>query len=63
MSDRTDSNLVSAWGIAHSATGPWWVNANGAAGIQAEAHGLFGTLTPVKNNETEDDDEPEVESD
>ena len=29
MADRTDPNLVNAWGIEHSATSPWWVNANG----------------------------------
>src|SRR5512133_626385 len=29
LADRTDANLVNAWGITHSATSPWWVNANG----------------------------------
>ena len=29
MADRTDANLVNAWGIVHSATSPWWVNDNG----------------------------------
>ncbi|MCE5311485.1 MAG: TIGR03118 family protein [Acidobacteriales bacterium] len=29
LADRTDSHLVNAWGIVHSATSPWWVNANG----------------------------------
>jgi len=24
---RTDANLVNGWGIAHGATGPWWVSA------------------------------------
>ena len=23
---RTDANLVNGWGLAHSATGPWWVS-------------------------------------
>src|SRR5258706_5687966 len=23
---RTDANLVNGWGIAHGATGPWWVS-------------------------------------
>ncbi len=27
--DRTDPNLVNPWGIVHSATSPWWINANG----------------------------------
>ena len=26
---HTDHNLVNSWGIAHSPTGPWWVNDNG----------------------------------
>ncbi|BCS55411.1 TIGR03118 family protein [Geobacter sp. SVR] len=25
-----DPQLINAWGIAHSPTGPWWVNANGS---------------------------------
>jgi uncharacterized protein (TIGR03118 family) len=29
MAKRTDTNLVNAWGIASSATGPWWVNSAG----------------------------------
>lgn len=29
LADRTDTNLVNAWGIVHGATSPWWVNANG----------------------------------
>src|SRR5262249_27445363 len=29
MAARTDSHLVNAWGLASSATGPLWVNANG----------------------------------
>lgn len=29
MADRTDTNLVNPWGITHSSTSPWWVNANG----------------------------------
>lgn len=29
MADRTDTNLVNPWGLVHSATSPWWVNANG----------------------------------
>lgn len=29
LAKETDSNLVNSWGIAHSPTGPWWVNDNG----------------------------------
>lgn len=29
LASSTDTNLVNAWGIAHSPTGPWWVNDNG----------------------------------
>jgi len=29
MADHTDANLVNAWGMDRSATGPWWINANG----------------------------------
>ncbi|GFO67376.1 hypothetical protein GMLC_09550 [Geomonas limicola] len=29
LAPNTDTNLVNAWGIAHSPTGPWWVNDNG----------------------------------
>lgn len=29
LADRTDPNLVNPWGIVHSATSPWWINANG----------------------------------
>ena len=25
---RTDTTLVNAWGLDHSATGPWWVGSN-----------------------------------
>ncbi len=28
---HTDENLVNSWGIARSATGPWWINAAGTA--------------------------------
>ncbi|MFB3905980.1 MAG: TIGR03118 family protein [Acidobacteriota bacterium] len=28
---HTDENLVNAWGITHSATSPWWINAAGTA--------------------------------
>ncbi len=28
--EHTDANLVNAWGIARSATSPWWVSDNGA---------------------------------
>lgn len=27
--EHTDANLVNAWGIAHTATSPWWVSDNG----------------------------------
>lgn len=29
LADRTDMNLVNPWGVVHSASSPWWVNANG----------------------------------
>jgi len=29
MADRTDTNLVNPWGLVHSSTSPWWLNANG----------------------------------
>jgi uncharacterized protein (TIGR03118 family) len=29
VAQNTDPNLVNAWGIAHSATGPLWINDNG----------------------------------
>lgn len=29
LAKETDSSLVNSWGIAHSPTGPWWVNDNG----------------------------------
>src|SRR5205085_896074 len=29
LADRTDPKLVNAWGMDHSPTGPWWINANG----------------------------------
>jgi hypothetical protein len=28
---RTDANLINAWGLARSATSPWWVNSAGAS--------------------------------
>jgi len=28
IADRQDPNLVNAWGIDRSPTGPWWINAN-----------------------------------
>ena len=29
LAATTDANLVNSWGIARSATSPWWVNDNG----------------------------------
>jgi uncharacterized protein (TIGR03118 family) len=29
LADRTDTNLVNPWGLVHSSTSPWWLNANG----------------------------------
>src|SRR5262245_376978 len=29
--ENTDANLINGWGIAHSATGPWWVADNGTS--------------------------------
>lgn len=29
VADHQDQKLVNSWGIDHSPTGPWWVNANG----------------------------------
>jgi uncharacterized protein (TIGR03118 family) len=30
LADRTDANLVNAWGLTSLATSPWWVSDNGA---------------------------------
>ena len=34
-SDSTDANLVNAWGIAASATSPFWLGANGSWDVGA----------------------------
>ncbi|MBZ5622829.1 MAG: TIGR03118 family protein [Acidobacteriia bacterium] len=49
MADHTDTNLVNAWGIAHSPAGPWWVNANGAglAIVYTSGGALFPAVNPV----------------
>ena len=49
MADHTDPNLVNAWGIGHSPTGPWWVNANGTGfSIIYDGTGaLVPSITPV----------------
>ena len=45
MADKTDPNLVNAWGIDRSATSPWWVNGNGT-GVSILYNGS-GTPFPV----------------
>src|SRR2546423_171927 len=30
IATRQDTNMVNAWGLDHSPTGPWWVNAAGS---------------------------------
>ncbi|HJZ97724.1 MAG TPA: TIGR03118 family protein [Candidatus Solibacter sp.] len=47
LADRTDPNLVNAWGIVHSAGSPWWVNANGT-GISELFDGA-GQAFPLAN--------------
>lgn len=47
LADRTDSNLVNPWGVTHSATGPWWVNANGT-GVSLVLDGA-GAAFPAAN--------------
>jgi uncharacterized protein (TIGR03118 family) len=45
----TDPNLVNSWGIARSATSPWWVNDNGT-GVSTLYNGLgqpFPVATPL----------------
>jgi uncharacterized protein (TIGR03118 family) len=42
---RQDTNLVNAWGLASSPTGPWWVAANGTGKVIA-ING-DGSATPV----------------
>lgn len=46
VSDRTDAQLVNAWGLAASATGPWWI-ANEARGSSTlyDGRGLKQALT------------------
>ncbi len=49
LADRTDSNLVNPWGLVHSATSPWWVNANGT-GLSLVYNGNgapFPTASPL----------------
>jgi uncharacterized protein (TIGR03118 family) len=49
LADRTDANLVNAWGLVHSATSPWWVNANGT-GLSLVYDGsgaAFPTASPL----------------
>src|SRR2546423_11879892 len=46
VSDRADAQLVNAWGLAASATGPWWI-ANEARGSSTlyDGHGRKQALT------------------
>ena len=45
----TDGNLVNAWGLARSATSPWWVSDNGAmkATVYDSAGGIFPIVVTV----------------
>ena len=49
MAARTDSQLVNAWGIDRSPTGPWWVNSNGKGlSIVYDGNGNpFPMATPI----------------
>lgn len=47
LADRTDPNLINAWGVTRSATGPWWVNA-ADAGKSIVLDGS-GTAVPAAN--------------
>ncbi len=47
--DHTDAKLVNAWGLARSATSPWWVNSNGKGlSLVYDASGTpFPTASPI----------------
>ena len=46
ISDQSDSNLVNGWGIARSATSPWWVSDNGP-GKASVYNGNTGAILPL----------------
>ena len=57
----TDTNLAGAWGIAHTATGPWWVNStmggvslllNGAGQPYPTSNPVIVTIPPVPSKVT-----------
>ncbi len=43
----TDPNLVNAWGLARSATSPWWVVDNGAGNGKATLYNNAGAIVPL----------------
>lgn len=45
MADKTDANLVNAWGLAASSTGPWWVANNGTS--TSTLYKGDGTILPL----------------
>ncbi len=47
LADHTNPNLVNAWGVTRSATGPWWVNA-ADAGVSIVLDGT-GAAIPTAN--------------
>ncbi len=60
----TDSHLVNAWGIVHTASSPWWVNSNGkgesllynGSGVPfpTPATRIIVTIPPVNDDEHSD---------
>ena len=46
MADRTDGNLVNAWGLDRSPTGPWWVNSN-EKGLSIVYNGAGSAFPPA----------------
>jgi uncharacterized protein (TIGR03118 family) len=49
LATTTDSTLLNAWGIAHSSTSGWWVNANGSgvSNVYNGAGAPFPLATPL----------------
>jgi uncharacterized protein (TIGR03118 family) len=43
----TDPNLVNGWGLARSATSPWWVADNGAGTGKATLYNNAGAISPL----------------
>ena len=46
QANQSDSNLVNGWGIARSATSPWWVSDNGP-GKASVYNGSTGAILPL----------------